>query len=93
MQYASREHRCSMQADSSSPHISFDSRSHASGFTQPSVALCIQYVLSINTLDCASALIGLLMPLLTQGSVGSIQLNPCLQYINSFVHSFIIYVG
>ena len=60
-------------------HISFDSRLHASWFSQASIALRIQYVLCIYLLCCASAFISLLMPLLTQGSVCGIQLDPSLQ--------------
>ena len=60
-------------------YISLDSRFHTSRLSEPCIALRIQDVLGIYLLHCASAFIGLLMPLLSQSPVTSIQLDSSLQ--------------
>jgi hypothetical protein len=60
-------------------YISLDSRFHTGRLSEPCIALRIQDILGIYLLRCASAFIGLLMPLLSQSSVTSIQLDSSLQ--------------
>ncbi len=60
-------------------YISLDGRSHTGRLSEPGITLRIQDVLGIHLLRCASAFIGLLMPLLSQSSVTSIQLDSSLQ--------------
>ncbi len=63
----------------SQAYISLDSRFHTGKLSEPCIALRIQDVFGIYLLRCTSAFIGLLMPLLSQSPVTSIQLDSSLQ--------------